>query len=180
VWKLTPHLGSISAHGFKTLACVEQLLEPWFYSLLLSVKASQPALAFYQTDDRQGRRGSLAMIEVTRLNGISMLVNSDLIKIAEASPDTMLTLIHGEKLIIRESCSELMEKILEYRATLLAAVADRLGASPGSRGEVHRVVSLASLNPESGVTLVGAGSTSNGNAAVRNGSGLKLEPTGRS
>ena len=42
------------------------------------------------------------MIELTRLNGNPMLLNSDLIKTAEASPDTMLTLINGEKLIVRE------------------------------------------------------------------------------
>ena len=34
-----------------------------------------------------------------------MVVNSDLIKTAEASPDTMLTLINGEKLIVREEIS---------------------------------------------------------------------------
>ena len=49
------------------------------------------------------QKGATAMIEVTRLNGNSMMINSDLIKIAEASPDTMLTLIHGEKLIVRDS-----------------------------------------------------------------------------
>ena len=42
------------------------------------------------------------MIELTRLNGQPMVLNSDLIKTAEASPDTMLTLINGEKLIVRE------------------------------------------------------------------------------
>ena len=42
------------------------------------------------------------MIELTRLNGNPMVLNSDLIKTAEASPDTMLTLITGEKLIVRE------------------------------------------------------------------------------
>ena len=65
------------------------------------------------------------MIEVTRLNGNPMIVNSDLIKIAEASPDTMLTLIHGEKLIVRESCAEVIEKVLGYRARLLMEVAAR-------------------------------------------------------
>ena len=42
------------------------------------------------------------MIELTRLNGTPIVLNSDLIKTAEASPDTMLTLINGEKLIVRE------------------------------------------------------------------------------
>ena len=66
------------------------------------------------------------MIELTRLNGRPMVVNSDLIKTAEASPDTMLTLINGEKLIVREEISEVVERILVYRARLLAVVARRL------------------------------------------------------
>lgn len=82
------------------------------------------------------------MIELTRLNGISILLNSDLIKIAEASPDTMLTLISGEKLIVRETCAEVMERVVDYRAGLLAAVARRL--PPGV--DLERVVSLASLD----------------------------------
>ncbi len=66
------------------------------------------------------------MIELTRLNGRPMVVNSDLIKTAEASPDTMLTLINGEKLIVREEIGEVVEKVLAYRARLLAVVAKRL------------------------------------------------------
>jgi flagellar protein FlbD len=73
-----------------------------------------------------GREGDSAMIELTRLNGRPMVVNSDLIKTAEASPDTMLTLINGEKLIVREEISEVVERILVYRARLLAVVARRL------------------------------------------------------
>src|ERR1035441_4015890 len=63
------------------------------------------------------------MIELTRLNGTPMVLNSDLIKTAEASPDTMLTLINGEKLIVREETAEGGERVLAYRARLLALVA---------------------------------------------------------
>jgi len=87
------------------------------------------------------------MIEVTRLNGNPMIVNSDLIKIAEASPDTMLTLIHGEKLIVRESCAQIVEKVLAYRALLLAAVAAR-GEAAGMQPDLHRLVALSSLSPD--------------------------------
>jgi flagellar protein FlbD len=66
------------------------------------------------------------MIELTKLNGTPMMLNSDLIKTAEASPDTMLTLVNGEKLIVREDCAEVAERVLAYRARLLAAVARRL------------------------------------------------------
>jgi len=51
------------------------------------------------------------MIQLTRLNGIPIVLNSDLIKTAEASPDTMLTLVNGEKIIVRESCSEVTERV---------------------------------------------------------------------
>jgi flagellar protein FlbD len=66
------------------------------------------------------------MIELTRLNGAPITLNSDLIKTAEASPDTMLTLINGEKLIVREGCEVVAERVIEYRARLLGAVARRL------------------------------------------------------
>jgi flagellar protein FlbD len=82
------------------------------------------------------------MIELTRLNGNPIVLNSDLIKIAEASPDTMLTLINGEKLIVRENREEVVERVLAYRARLLAAVARRLSV----RQDLPRVVSLASLD----------------------------------
>jgi len=82
------------------------------------------------------------MIELTRLNGAPMVLNSDLIKTAEASPDTMLTLITGEKLIVREDTAEVVERVLAYRARLLASVAKRLP----SYGELQRAVSLTSLD----------------------------------
>ena len=82
------------------------------------------------------------MIELTRLNGTPIVLNSDLIKTAEASPDTMLTLITGEKLIVREETAEVLERVLAYRARLLASVAKRLP----SYGELQRAVSLSSLD----------------------------------
>ncbi len=84
------------------------------------------------------------MIELTRLNGRPMVVNSDLIKTAEASPDTMLTLINGEKLIVREEIPEVVERILVYRARLLAVVAQRLHHFP----DLERAAALASLDAE--------------------------------
>jgi len=82
------------------------------------------------------------MIELTRLNGNPMLVNSDLIKTAESSPDTMLTLINGEKLIVREGCDEILSRVLAYRSRLLAAVARSLP----SVTDMQRIVSIASLD----------------------------------
>jgi flagellar protein FlbD len=82
------------------------------------------------------------MIELTRLNGKPMVLNSDLIKTAESSPDTMLTLINGEKLIVREGTAEVVERILVYRARLLANVARRLPTF----GDMQQIAALASLD----------------------------------
>lgn len=61
------------------------------------------------------------MIELTRLNGHAFVVNSDLIKLAEAIPDTTLTLVTGEKIVVLESCAEVLMKTLQYRAKVLHA-----------------------------------------------------------
>ena len=54
----------------------------------------------------------------------------------------MLTLINGEKLIVREGCAEVVERVLAYRACLLADVARNLG----SYGDMQQVASLASID----------------------------------
>jgi flagellar protein FlbD len=59
------------------------------------------------------------MIELTRLNGNKIAINSDLIRYAEASPDTVLTLVTGEKLIVRETCAQVISLAFDYRAALL-------------------------------------------------------------
>ena len=60
------------------------------------------------------------MIDLTRLNGHRLVVNCDLIRYAEAAPDTTLTLVTGEKLIVLESCDELIARVLAYRSQVLA------------------------------------------------------------
>jgi flagellar protein FlbD len=62
------------------------------------------------------------MIELTRLNGNPLYVNCDLIKWAEAAPDTLLTLINGEKIVVRESCAQLVERVQKHRLLLLTAL----------------------------------------------------------
>ena len=59
------------------------------------------------------------MIELTRLNGEHMVVNSDLIRYAEASPDTVITLVTGDKLVVAESTQEMIERVIAFRSRLL-------------------------------------------------------------
>ena len=43
------------------------------------------------------------MIEVTKINGSKLLVNTNLIETVEETPDTVITLTDGKKIIIKES-----------------------------------------------------------------------------
>jgi flagellar protein FlbD len=61
------------------------------------------------------------MIQLTRLNGNKFYVNCDLLKYAEASPDTVLTLLTGEKIVVRESCEDVVALGTSFRATVLGA-----------------------------------------------------------
>ncbi|MGN0386030.1 MAG: flagellar FlbD family protein [Lachnospiraceae bacterium] len=46
------------------------------------------------------------MIEITKMNGQKILINSNLIEIVEETPDTVMTLTTGRKIIIKESRQE--------------------------------------------------------------------------
>ena len=55
------------------------------------------------------------MIEVTKLNGQKILVNPHLLKIVEETPDTVVTLTTGRKIIVKESRQELKNLVKLYR-----------------------------------------------------------------
>jgi flagellar protein FlbD len=59
------------------------------------------------------------MIQLTRLNNHSLTVNSDLIKYVEEAPDTVITLVTGEKIIVREKAAEILERVLQFRRSVL-------------------------------------------------------------
>jgi flagellar protein FlbD len=55
------------------------------------------------------------MIALRRLNNEAIMVNPDLIESLEATPDTVVTLTSGNKLIVRDSMDEIREKIIEFK-----------------------------------------------------------------
>ena len=59
------------------------------------------------------------MIQLTRLNSTRLAINSDLIKFVEAAPDTVLTLVTGEKVVVREGVAEVIEQVREFRRSVL-------------------------------------------------------------
>ncbi len=54
------------------------------------------------------------MITVTRLNGRPLVVNADLIRTVEENPDTTITLVNGDHLIVKESMIEIISKTIDY------------------------------------------------------------------
>ena len=55
------------------------------------------------------------MIEVTRLNGTTVLINSDLIETEEETPDTVISLTTGKKFIVKESRQEVKNLVKSYK-----------------------------------------------------------------
>lgn len=62
------------------------------------------------------------MIQLTRLNSSPLAVNSDLIKFVEQAPDTVITLITGEKIVVRESAQDVLERVVEFRRSVLQGI----------------------------------------------------------
>ncbi|NLC93428.1 MAG: flagellar FlbD family protein [Treponema sp.] len=58
------------------------------------------------------------MIEVMRLDGKTYWVNPHMIESMEETPDLTLTMLSGKKIIVRNSPSDIMEKIITYRKQL--------------------------------------------------------------
>lgn len=55
------------------------------------------------------------MISVTRLNGKLFYVNCDLIEFMEETPDTIITMTTGKKVVVKESVSDLINSIQEFK-----------------------------------------------------------------
>jgi len=58
------------------------------------------------------------MISVTRLNGQKFVLNAELIRTIEENPDTIITLISGEHLVVLEPSKEIIRRVIEYERHL--------------------------------------------------------------
>jgi flagellar protein FlbD len=75
------------------------------------------------------------MIRLTRINGDPIVVNSDLIEHVETTPDTILTLTNGQKLMVKESANDVVERVVAFRRSInLNANAGRLELVLGGSG----------------------------------------------
>ncbi len=58
------------------------------------------------------------MIELTKLNDIKFMVNADIIEMVEETPDTVVTLTTGKKMIVKESRQEIRDLVIAYRRSV--------------------------------------------------------------
>lgn len=87
------------------------------------------------------------MIQLTRLNNSRFAVNCDLIKYVEEAPDTVLTLLSGEKLVVRESTEQVIERVRDFRRSVLRTAGETSrSAQPGHSADGS--AAFASANAE--------------------------------
>ncbi len=61
------------------------------------------------------------MILVHRLKGEPMFLNSDLVEYIETTPDTVITLLDGRRIVVQDDAEEVVDRVLRFRAAVLVA-----------------------------------------------------------
>lgn len=65
------------------------------------------------------------MIKVTRFNKTTLVINAEIIEFLEATPDTVITLTDGKKIVVVEPVDEIIEKIITYRQMINQPIEDK-------------------------------------------------------
>lgn len=79
------------------------------------------------------------MIILSRLNGSELGLNADLIERVESTPDTVLTLIDGTKYVVAETSGEVVARIIDFRAHVIARAEDFAARSHQPPPPLHLV-----------------------------------------
>ena len=59
------------------------------------------------------------MIHLTRINQVPLVLNADLIEHMETTPDTVISMINGQKFVVLESSDDVIRKVIEFRREIL-------------------------------------------------------------
>ena len=60
-----------------------------------------------------------SMIDVTRLNGTGITINAELIESVEENPDTVITLVGGKKIIVKERRQDIKNLVKSYKRDIM-------------------------------------------------------------
>ena len=58
------------------------------------------------------------MISLTRINRHPIVINSDLIEHIETTPDTVISLTNGQKLVVLESVEMILRRVIDFRRAI--------------------------------------------------------------
>ncbi|MCP4548755.1 MAG: flagellar FlbD family protein [bacterium] len=61
------------------------------------------------------------MVTLTKLNGKSVMINTDLVEMVEETPDCLITMTTGRKLMVKESLQVVKERLQTFRRSLRGA-----------------------------------------------------------
>jgi flagellar protein FlbD len=62
------------------------------------------------------------MIHVTRLNHRPLVLNADLIESIDVTPDTVISLTTGQKLVVLEPAEEVVRRVVEFRRAIYSGI----------------------------------------------------------
>ena len=62
------------------------------------------------------------MIQLTRINRSSLILNADLIEHLQSTPDTLITLTNGHNYLVLETPAEIVDRIVQFRRECVAGV----------------------------------------------------------
>jgi len=62
------------------------------------------------------------VIQLTKLNGRQIVLNSDLIEFIEETPDTVITLTNNDKVVVKDRMNEIIDKVICYRRAVSGLV----------------------------------------------------------
>ncbi len=97
------------------------------------------AVTYAQLRAQQARRRhaetGTPVIMLTRLNGERFAVNVDLIERAETTPDTVIRMVDGAKYVVTESLEEVIDKVTNFKASVLRLAGSPEPPGPGAGGD---------------------------------------------
>jgi flagellar protein FlbD len=62
------------------------------------------------------------MIQLTKINGAPIVLNSDLIEYIEETPDTVITMTNGEKVVVQDRMVDIIDKVVRFRRVISGLV----------------------------------------------------------
>ncbi|AOY77313.1 flagellar FlbD family protein [Clostridium formicaceticum] len=64
------------------------------------------------------------MIKLKRLNHSEVILNCEIIELIEETPDTVITLVNGHKIVVKETADEIIEKVIAFKKKIHAISQD--------------------------------------------------------